>query len=453
MGTIVDSMSGTPMCSVAQQIETVGGVEEEFFFEGIATQFVLVGGAEKYPTHGRWKVESAGEQPFRTRMLVVRPGHPSDFNGTVIVEWNNVSGGERFLNGPEASKLILDGFAIVGVSAQFVGVEGSPDHPLAALGQLPALKTDDPARYGTLHHPGDDYSYDIFTQAGQLLGPNRPTDTDPLGGLKVRHLIATGGSQSGARLGTYINGIHAAQPLFDAYLLVVYPNTPCALTQASAPAELPQTFGPNIFHVLEWFTYLLRDDLDVPIIVVNSESEASECDPNHQPDTEMVRWWEIPGTGHTSAYASPDELEETAPLIGGTTVSFTPAIRGAAQALRSWLDEGGAPPHQPRLIKEGDPPRFPRDGHGNAIGGIRWPDLEAPLATHAAERLGDDGTSLLRGSSTPFSSETIKALYPDRSAWLAKYGAAVDRLVEAGVIVPDDGATMLARAQSRELPT
>ena len=64
---------------------------------------------------------------------------------------------------------------------------------------------------------------------------------------EVRHLIATGGSQSGARLGTYINGIHVTRPLFDAFLLVVYPNTPCALMQASAPAELPQTFGPTSF--------------------------------------------------------------------------------------------------------------------------------------------------------------------------------------------------------------
>jgi hypothetical protein len=453
VGTIVDSVSGTPMCSVAQEVEWVGGIEEEYFFEGTATQFVLASGANEYPTDGRWNVEPASEQPFRTRILVARPGKPSDFNGSVIVEWNNVSGGERFLNGPRASKLIEDGFAVVGVSAQFVGVEGSTDHPLAALGQLPALKPDDPARYETLQHPGDDYSYDIFTQAGLLLGPNRPTDIDPLGGLDVRHLIATGGSQSGARLGTYINGIHLTQPTFDAYLLVVYPNTPCALTQASAPAELPQTFGPNIFHVLEWFTYFLRDDLGVPIIVVNSESEASECDPNLQPDTEMMRWWEIPGTGHTSAYASADELEATSPLIGGTAVSFAPAIRGASCALRSWLDGGGAPLHQPRLLKEGEPPRFPRDEHGNATGGIRWPDLEAPLGIHAAERLGDDGTSLLRGSSTPFSPEKINAMYPDRSTWFAKYTAATEQLVETGVIAPDDAAMMLARAETRGLPT
>ena len=453
MGTIVDRIPGSPMCSVAEDIEAIGGLEEEYFFEGTATQFVLASGADEYPKDGRWNVERAEQRPFRTRMLVVRPSDPSDFNGTVIVEWNNVSGGERFLNGPGARELVKDGFAVIGVSAQSVGVEGSRNHPLAALGQLPSLKTDDPERYESLHHPGDDFSYDIFTQAGLLLRPGRPSDAGPLRDLEVRHLIATGGSQSGARLGTYINAIHPTQAVFDAYLLVVYPNTPCALTEASAPAELPQTFGPNIFHVLEWFTYLLRDDLSVPIIVVNSESEASECDPNYQPDTDLLRWWEIPGTGHTSAYATPEELAGTASLVGGTTVSFAPAVRGASHALRNWLDGRGGPAHQPRLLKEGNPPRFPRDEHGNAIGGIRWPDLEAPLGTHAAERLGDDGTSLLRGRSTPFPPQKIKALYPDRSAWRSMYGSAVQRLVETGVIVPEDAATMLARADSQDLPT
>ena len=55
-------------------------------------------------------------------------------------------------------------------------------------------------------------------------------------------------------------------------------------------------------------------------------------------------------------------------------------------------------------------------------------------------------------ASTPFSPETIKAVYPDRSAWFAKYGAATDHLVETGVIAPDDAAMMLAHAQSRSLP-
>ena len=105
---------------------------------------------------------------------------------------------------------------------------------------------------------------------------------------------------------------------------MVYPISPCALTQASAPVEPPQTFGPNIFHVLGFHVYQLRYDLKLPIIVLNSESEASECDPNHQADTDYLRWWEIPGTGHTSAFSSPEELARLSSLIGGTTVSFAP---------------------------------------------------------------------------------------------------------------------------------
>ena len=61
--------------------------------------------------------------------------------------------------------MLQDGFALVGVSAQRVGVEG-PSAELAALGMVsPSLKGNDPERYGDLQHPGDDFSYDIYTQA------------------------------------------------------------------------------------------------------------------------------------------------------------------------------------------------------------------------------------------------------------------------------------------------
>ena len=97
-------------------------------------------------------------------MVVLRPRDPSDFNGTVIVEWNNVSSGEGFLNAyAGADRLLRAGFAVVGVSAQAVGIEAEG---------LPSLKSFDAERYGSLHHPGDEYSYDIFTQAGLLLGPD-----------------------------------------------------------------------------------------------------------------------------------------------------------------------------------------------------------------------------------------------------------------------------------------
>ena len=93
-----------------------------------------------------------------------------------------------------------------------------------------------------------------------------------------------------------------------------------------------------------------------------------------------------------------------------------------------------------------------RDEHGNAIGGIRWPDLEAPLGTHVGES-PEGGLTELMGVSTPFAPEKVRALYPDHDAWFAQYKAATERLVQAQVVLPDDAEKMLARAAATELPT
>ena len=93
--------------------------------------------------------------------------------------------------------------------------------------------------------------------------------------------------------------------------------------------------------------------------------------------------------------------------------------------------------HQPRLAREGEPPELPRDEHGNATGGIRLPDLEAPLGTHVGQS-PRDGFVQLMGTSTPFPPEKVRALYPDQAAWFARYRAATEHLVETGVFLPDD---------------
>jgi Alpha/beta hydrolase domain len=91
------------------------------------------------------------------------------------------------------NELIRDGFAWVGVSAQEVGVQSA--------------KTTDPTEYATLSHPGDSFSYDIFSQAGQTVRTDAKT---VLMGLRPRTLIAAGESQSAGRLMTYID---AVQPI------------------------------------------------------------------------------------------------------------------------------------------------------------------------------------------------------------------------------------------------
>jgi hypothetical protein len=448
--------SGTAFNSVAAEVEGAGGVEEEFLFEGTATQF-CVRGARACATDGRWTAEPMSDKPFRSRMLVVRPGDPAAFNGTVIVTWNNVSAGQdNFSVGQSAAQLIADGFALVGVTAQRVGVEGNADMELPedfhgmSFPRVPGLRDHDPDRYGTLEHPGDGFSYDIFRQAGALLGPDRDGDIDPLGGLDVRHLIATGGSQSANRLSTYLNAIQPLGSPYDAFLLTVYAGCPTALDPATAPESLPQ-IPVNTVQLLEWRTYRLRDDLNVPVIVLNSEFEVEQYHPNNQPDTELLRFWEVAGTAH-GGLMSPEMLDMFGPALGNVcTVSFSPASRAAIHALHRWVNGGSPPPHQPRLQKDGDPPALPRDDHGNARGGIRWPDVEAPLGTHVGES-APDGFANLMGSSTPFPPEKVRALYADREAWLALYRTATERLVDAEVVLADDADRMLARASATEFP-
>jgi hypothetical protein len=82
----------------------------------------------------------------------------------VVVEWLNVSGGID--TSPDwafsHTELLREGYAWVGVSAQFVGAAFLPSW--------------DQARYASISHPGDSWSYDIFSQAGMAIlhGSPRP---------------------------------------------------------------------------------------------------------------------------------------------------------------------------------------------------------------------------------------------------------------------------------------
>src|SRR5262249_25022642 len=151
------------------------------------------------PTHdGRWTFAPDTTAPYRTRVVVRAPADPSKFSGKVVVEWLNVSGGVDA--NPEwasvAEEVVRAGDAWVGVSAQRIGVEGGP--VLVEVKGIPGaedqgkgLKKIDPARYGSLEHPGDGYSFDIFTQVARALRTGAG-----LSGLQPKRLIAAGESQS-----------------------------------------------------------------------------------------------------------------------------------------------------------------------------------------------------------------------------------------------------------------
>jgi Alpha/beta hydrolase domain len=178
-GPVAVGARGEPFNAMpARLAERYGYVEKEYVLEGEATAYEPAG---ELGEDGHWAVTEAGTAPYRTRILVRRPADPDAFDGTVFVEWLNVTAGvdgdpDFGLMHPE---LLGHGSAYVGVSAQRAGIEGGGVLPVPGV-EVQALKRWDPERYGGLTHPGDPYSYDIFSQALQAV--RRPGDVDVLDG-------------------------------------------------------------------------------------------------------------------------------------------------------------------------------------------------------------------------------------------------------------------------------
>ncbi len=419
-GPVTGGARGAPFAAV--DVSGAGYVTEEYFLEGQASAFELIEGT--HSEDGLWKTRaSALKEPFKTRILVVRPSSPDAFNGTVIVFWQNVTAGYE-LGSPGAEA--LRGYAWVGVSAQKVGIDGMGENPAG-------LKAWDPERYGELVHPGDAWSYDMFTQAAQAVGPDRgKKGIDLMGGLKVERLMAVGASQSASRLRTYINGVHPLVQVFDGFLPFIDFGSVVPFAW-----ELGQQ-GPRRARSS------VRVDLDVPVMVVNSETELMTYYSVRQADSDRFRLWEVPGTSHVSV-----PRPEARTARGANWLSFAPVYNAAIRNLHHWIKEGVQPPMMPRVEMvlaegQGSRPEVVRDEHGNGKGGIRLPDLVVPSASHSGmgERSAANRFAFLYGTAMDFDQAQLAALYGGSKPYLDAWNAQLNQLIDEGVVLAEDAESM-----------
>ncbi|HTO54686.1 MAG TPA: alpha/beta hydrolase domain-containing protein [Myxococcota bacterium] len=433
---------GRPFAASMLETARYGYAEAEYALAGTATRYRLATGAE-LTRDGHWRAEPAGTAPFRTRLLIYRPTDPAHFNGTVVLTWNNVSAGYDLFSA-ESLELLEGGFGLACLTTQKVGIVGLPPEPTG-------LAAWDPARYGKLTIPSDDYSYDIFTQGARAVGPNRSKQpVDPMAGLEVKRVVALGASQSAGRLATYLNAVQPLERALDGFILGIYFGTGSALEVGDAVVNLNLLKPGQRLHG----SHLLRDDLGVPVFVVNSELEAIACYPVRQRDTDTFRYWESAGTCHVSDQVTRERQKKlqrdgvkAPPLFEGINrIPIVPLYEAAFHHMQRWLTAGTPPPIQPKLEFAGDPPQPVRDTHGIAQGGIRLPQVEVPIATNSAIPRAPDIFSYLRGSCSPFSSDQLRELYGDKVAFLTEFESAAKRAVEAGVLLPRDAAALVAEA-------
>ncbi len=127
-----------------------------------------------------------------------------------------------------------------------------------------------------------------------------------------------------------------------------------------------------------------------------------------------------------------------------------------------------------------------RDQYGNALGGIRLPDINVPTETFSAinfslpsqeglsptqlfttlqnifstlmtgvitdPTLREEGLCLLEGYYTTFGGATLQSLYPTHAAYVTDFTAAAQAAKAAGFLTPYDYAKAVKAAQAAPVP-
>lgn len=409
----------------AIEVPGVRYIEEEFFIAGTANRYST-------PEMQTGTIVDGGHA-YRTRFIVRRPASAEHFNGTLVIEWNNVTGG-RDLDidwWQSGAHFMREGYVFIAASPQRVGV----NH----------LREWSASRYGDLDvtHGGmvtdDALSYDIFSaiaksvaRAGESVPAGAP---DILGGLRPELIVATGHSQSASRLATYINHVHGLDPVFDGFMV--------------------HGGGGRI-----------RDDQPIKVFKIMAETDMARRAADPQPDTAGFRQWEVAGTSHVDI---PFELEYArmvgleageritqpqprSPVCERPTYSHVPfryAMNAAFEHLRNWIISDVPPPVAPRLALLQSTPEviFDRDAAGNIKGGIRLAAHAVPTATNTGMNSGD-AFCRLYGSHEPFAEAALRSLYPSQAAYLAAVNAAVEQNLASGFILEADAEETKAQARA-----
>jgi len=447
-----------------------GGVVDPDAIGYDTAEFLISGEAHAYTTaapltpDGKWNAISADPNSaaaYTTRVIVYTP--KKKFRGTVYVEWLNVSG--TVDASPDwvqsHTEVARQRAAFVLVSAQQVGVNS-----LKFGGIVPG----DPVRYASLNHPGDDYSYDIFSQAGQAVWDGSLFDG------RVRRVIAMGQSQSAGRLATYIDAVHQLVDVYDGYIVHSRGGAGSSPLSSGVPTPVPT---------------LLRDDL-VLVIAFQAELDVSNSGLLlRQPETpdSNYRLWEVPGTGHFDHYglnigpvdlgSGQGEIDNLAAMRNPTSEPNPPGVpfagfflcaegintgpmhwvfNAAVRWIDRWVRSRGrrGPPIAPRLEAISSPGvspvAFAVDEHGIALGGIRTPYVDAPIATltgagNGAAPGGPPFSSFCSafGVTIPFTDEKLAELYPTHRSYVKAFGRATRDAVRSKFLLKPD-ARLLKRA-------
>jgi hypothetical protein len=469
-GPIAATATSFPLMA-SSKLQTVvdlpkaGYVEEEFFINGRANVY-------DWSADGQVVVRTPNA-PYTTRLLLRRPADARRFSGNVVVEIVNSA---RRFDFPFAWGVSHDYFMENGDAFAMITL---------AQANLEGLKAFDPMRYAALAlanptpdetcnagraggppqtAPGEEgLQFDILAQAGALLRVGRATG--PLAGFNVQRLYLA--AYDGA-LPTYIAAVHShvrlagGKPIYDGYILNRHP----ALTRLRRCGTAPAANDPR---------QIIRN-LDVPLIRIIGQTDILTTYAQRRDDSDApgdrYRLYEIAGGAHADAafypYMPPvadlRKIGSAFPLLASwpfanqcepeQTFARTPintyALDAAFANLTRWIADGMPPPKAERIkINNPGTPQasVALDQYGNAIGGVRTPYLDVPIATYYTTSKGETFCPEL-AHTVPFDWTRLNKIYGTPENYRAKVAQSVDRLVRERWLTESDGRRIKAESGS-----
>ena len=183
-----------------------------------------------------------------------------------------------------------------------------------------------------------------------------------------------------------------------------------------------------------------------------------------------VRLYDVAGASHSRAVRQTCQQPPA-------RLDITPVLRATLLNLDAWVKSGVEPPPSRLMPLEPRPDeasllqapghlaaavvQVPRnDGDGNSVGGVRLPDMEAPLGTHGAQNLplADRACNLdaayIAFARTPAeraagdARKAVSERYANREDYLGRIRAAAARLVDERFMTRDDAMQVEQAAQT-----
>jgi hypothetical protein len=451
-GPVPVTADSYPFLSISQVLQPLdlkkaGYVEEEFIVSGVANVY-------DWAADGSLTVKTPNA-PYATRILVRRPSDPARFSGHAIVELLNPA--RRFdwamMSGYSRDSFMERGDAWVGVTMP---------------GSVKSLQKFNPARYSAVAFANPNPTETCA--AGGRGGDNAATTSDQEEGLRWDMLSQVGAAlksstglnaryiymtSQGADVQTYAAAIQThtslanGKPVYDGFLI----KTPGGVSRIRrcAPA-IPKGDARQAIH-----------NIGVPVIEVVAQGEISEDyrRPDSDEANDRFRIYEVAGAAHIDKWAYrelptfPDQLAAIGTPGQGTaawpfnvkcdpeiTLQEHPLLKyifdGAFVNLEQWASKGIAPPKAERITLK----------DGVATGGVRNPYVDVPAATYTTNSPGP-GTCRELGSTTPFDSARLDALYGNHRGYEEKVAQSVDRMVKDRWITESDAKKIKAEAAGK----